>query len=185
MKLVDLKNAFKCLEDTRLSNDKLSNLIYAQNVFYDINNLEASSLCESNISSLFVKSDQFDKAISHLYNGIEDINRKIFTKSHNKNKENKISIDELKKKIKSENLLNRYIKLFYCYKQYFKSVKKKYKLINSKSSNKINDFETKIDSFYITHHIKIYKKCLDDYIYRVKEYFGGKDLCIGLLEKLE
>jgi len=180
IKLVDLKNAFKCLEDTKLSNDKLSNLIHAQNVFYDINNLEASSLCESNISSLFVNSDQFDKAISHLYNGIEDINRKIFAKSHNKN--NKISIDDLKKKIKSENLLNRYIKLFYCYKQYFKLVKKRYKLINS---NKKNDFEPGIDSFYITHHIKIYKKCLDDYIIRVKEYFGGKDLCIGLLEKLE
>ena len=137
IKLVDLKNAFKCLEDTKLTNDKLSNLIYAQNVFYDINNLEASSLCESNISSLFIKSDQFDKAISHLYNGIEDINRKIFTKIYNKNKENKINIDELKKKIKSENLLNRYNKLFYCYKRYFKNVKKRYKLINNnKSTNK-------------------------------------------------
>ena len=187
MKLVDLKNAFKCLEDTKLSNDKLSNLIYAQNVFYDINNLEASSICESNISSLFVKTDQFDKAISHLYNGIEDINRKIFTKINVKNKDNKISIDELKKKIKSENLLNRYIKLFYCYKQYFKLVKKKYKSLQSKpnNNNKKNIYEPEVDSFFITHHINIYKKCLDDYIYIVKEYFGGKDLCIGLLEKLD
>ena len=186
MKLVDLKNAYKCLSDTKLSNDKLSNLIYAQNVFFDINNLEASSLCESNISSLFVKTGQFDKAISHLYNGIEDINRKIFTKSHNKNKENKIGIDDLKKKIKSENLLNRYIKLFYCYKKYFKFVKKKYKFINSKTNNNIKtNYEPEIDSFFLTHHIKIYKKCLDDYIFIVKEYFGGKDLCIGLLEKLE
>ena len=185
MKLVDLKNAFKCLEDNKLSNDKLSNLVYAQNVFDENKNLEASSLCESNISSLFVKTEQFDKAISHLYNGIENINRKIFTKPHGKNKENKINIDELKKKIKTENLLNRYIKLFYCYKQYFKHVKKKYKLLQTKSKNKKYNFNPDINSFYITHHINIYKKCLDDYIYRVKEFFGGKDLCIGLLEKLE
>ena len=179
MKLVDLKNAFKCLEDTKLSTDKLSNLVHAQNVFNEINNLEASSLCESNISSLFIKSGQFDKAISHLYNGIEDINRKIFPKNHNnKNKEIKINIDDLKKKIKNENLINRYIKLFYCYHQYFKMIKKIYK-------NKGSSYELNINSFCITHHIKIYKKCLDDYIHRVKEYIGGKDLCIGLLAKLE
>ena len=176
IKLVDLKNAFKCLEDTKLSSDKLSNLV--QNVFNEINNLEASSLCESNISSLFVKSEQFDKAISHLYNDIEDINSKIFPKTHNiKNKDIKMNIDELKKKIKNENLINRYIKLFYCYNKYFKMIKKKYK---NKTSYELN-----VDSFYITHHIKIYKKCLDDYIYRVKEFIGGKDLCIGLLAKLE
>ena len=179
IKLVDLKNAFKCLEDTKVSNDKLLNLVYAQNVFNDINNLEASSLCQSNISSLFVKIDEFDKAISHLYNGIEDINKKIFPKNYNnKNKEVKINIDKLKKKIKSENLINRYIKLFYCYRQYFKMLKKNYK--NNFSEKSLN-----LDSFYITHHIKTYKKCLDDYIYRVKEYIGGKDLCIGLLAKLE
>ena len=179
MKLVDLKNAFKCLEDTKLSTDKLSNLIHAQNVFNEINNLEASSLCESNISSLFIKSGQFDKAISHLYNGIEDINRKIFPKIHNnKNKDIKINIDEIKKKIKNENLINRYLKLFYCYHQYFKMIKKIYK-------NKGSSYELNINSFCITHHIKIYKKCLDDYIHRVKEYIGGKDLCIGLLAKLE
>lgn len=178
MKLVDLKNAFKCIEDTKLSSDKLSNLVYAQNVFNEINNLEASSLCESNISSLFVKSEQFDKAISHLYNGIEDINKKIFPQSQGiKNKDIKLNIDELKKKIKNENLLNRYIKLFYCYQKYFKTIKKKYK-------NKAH-YELNVDSFYITHHIKLYKKCLDDYIYRVKEYIGGKDLCVGLLAKLE
>ena len=178
IKLVDLKNAFKCLKNTKPSNDKLLNLVYAQNVFNDINNLEASSLCQSNISSLFVKVEEFDKAISHLYNGIEDINKKIFPKNHNnKNKEIKINIDKLKKKIKNENLINRYIKLFYCYRQYFKMLKRKYK---NNSSIDIN-----LDSFYITHHIKTYKKCLDDYIYRVKEYIGGKDLCIGLLAKLE
>ena len=178
MKLVDLKNAFKCIEDTKLSSDKLSNLVYAQNVFNEINNLEASSLCESNISSLFVKSEQFDKAISHLYNGIEDINKKIFPQSKGiKNKDIKLNIDELKKKIKNENILNRYIKLFYCYQKYFKTIKKKYK-------NKAH-YELNVDSFYITHHIKLYKKCLDDYIYRVKEYIGGKDLCVGLLAKLE
>ena len=129
IKLVDLKNAFKCLEDTKLSSDKLSNLVHAQNVFNEINNLEASSLCESNISSLFVKSEQFDKAISHLYNGIEDINSKIFPKTHNiKNKDIKMNIDELKKKIKNENLINRYIKLFYCYNKYFKMIKKNIKI---------------------------------------------------------
>ena len=185
MKLVDLKNSFKCLENNKLSNDKLSNLVYAQNVFFDINNLEASSLCESNISSLFVNSNQFDKAISHLYNGIEDINRKIF--NSNKKDYNKMNFDDLKKKIKSENLLNRYIKLFYCYKKYFKNVKKKYKNKNiiKKSKKKKDIFVPDINSFYITHHIKLYKKCLDDYIIKVKEYFGGKDLCLGLLEKLE
>ena len=178
IKLVDLKNAFKCIEDTKLSNDKLSDLVHAQNVFNEINNLEASSLCESNISSLFLKSEQFDKAISHLYNGIEDINTKIFPKIHgNKNKEIKVNIDELKKKIKNENLLNRYVKLFYCYHRYFKIIKKKYK---DKNSIEFNN-----DSFYITHHFKLYKKCLDDYIYRVKEFIGGKDLCIGFLAKLE
>jgi len=179
MKLVDLKNAFKCLEDTKLSDDKLSELVHAQNVFKEINNLEASSLCESNISSLFIKSEQFDKAISHLYNGIEDINRKIFRKnhSHNKNKEIKINVDEIKKRIKNENLLNRYMKLFHCYQKYFKLIKKKYK-------NK-SFFELNIDSFYITHHFELYKKSLDDYIFRVKEYIGGKDLCMGLLAKLE
>ena len=178
MKLVDLKNAFKCLEDTKLSNDKLSDLVQAQTVFKEINNLEASSLCESNISSIFIKSEQFDKAISHLYNGIEDINRKIFPKSHNsKNKEKKINIDEIKKRIKNENLLNRYIKLFFSYYKYFKMIKKKYK-------NKTL-YELNIDTIYITHHIELYKKCLDDYIIRVKEYVGGKDLCIGLLSKLE
>ena len=88
-----------------------------------------------------------------------------------------MNIDELKKKIKNENLINRYIKLFYCYNKYFKMIKKKYK---NKTSYELN-----VDSFYITHHIKIYKKCLDDYIYRVKEFIGGKDLCIGLLAKLE
>jgi len=181
MKLVDLKNAFKCVEDNKLPDDKLSNLVYSQNVFFDINNLEASSLCESNISSLFVKTDQFDKAISHLYNGIEDINRKIFKKSYNKNKNSKLKLDEIKKKIKSENLLNRYIKLFYCYKQYFKYVKKKCKLLKKEKSS----FNPDINSFYITHHMTIYKKCLDDYINKVKEYFGGKDLYIGYLEKLE
>ena len=56
-------------------------------------------------------------------------------------------------------------------------LKRKYK---NNSSIDIN-----LDSFYITHHIKTYKKCLDDYIHRVKEYIGGKDLCIGLLAKLE
>ena len=179
MKLVDLKNAFKCLEDTKLSDDKLSELVHAQNVFKEINNLEASSLCESNISSLFIKSDQFDKAISHLYNGIEDINRKIFRKnhSHNKNKEIKINVDEIKKRIKNENLLNRYMKLFHCYQKYFKLIKKKYK-------NK-SFYELNVDSFYITHHFELYKKSLDDYIFRVKEYIGGKDLCMGLLAKLE
>ena len=181
MKLVDLKNAFKCVEDNKLPDDKLSNLVYSQNVFFDINNLEASSLCESNISSLFVKTDQFDKAISHLYNGIEDINRKIFKKAYNKNKNSKLKLDEIKKKIKSENLLNRYIKLFYCYKQYFKYVKKKCKLLKKEKSS----FNPDINSFYITHHMTIYKKCLDDYINKVKEYFGGKDLYIGYLEKLE
>ena len=148
-------------------------------MFNEINNLEASSLCESNISSLFIRSGQFDKAISHLYNGIEDINRKIFPKIHNnKNKDIKINIDEIKKKIKNENLINRYLKLFYCYQQYFKMIKKIYK-------NKCSSYELNINSFCITHHIKIYKKCLDDYIHRVKEYIGGKDLCIGLLAKLE
>ena len=181
MKLVDLKNAFKCVEDNKLPDDKLSNLVYSQNVFFDINNLEASSLCESNISSLFLKSDQFDKAISHLYNGIEDINRKIFSKTHGENKISKLMVDEIKKKIKSENLLNRYIKLFYCYKQYFKHVKKKCKLLTKEK--KI--FNPDINSFYIAHHMAIYKKCLDDYINTVKEFFGGKDLCIGYLEKLE
>ena len=177
IKLVDLKNAFKCLEDTKLSNDKLLNLVHSQNVFNEINNLEASSLCQSNISSLFVKSEEFDKAISHLYNGIEDINRKIFPKNHNnKNKDVIINIDELKKKIKNENLINRYIKLFYCYHQYFKMIKKKYKK---------NTYELNNDSFYITHHIKTYKKSLDDYIHKVKEYIGGKDLCMGLLAKLD
>ena len=181
MKLVDLKNAFKCVEDNKLPDDKLSNLVYSQNVFFDINNLEASSLCESNISSLFLKSDQFDKAISHLYNGIEDINRKIFSKTHGENKISKLMVDEIKKKIKSENLLNRYIKLFYCYKQYFKHVKKKCKLLTKEK--KI--FNPDINSFYIAHHMAIYKKCLDDYINTVKEFFGGKDLYIGYLEKLE
>ena len=186
LKLVDLKRAFKCVEDTKPSNDKLSNLIYSQNVFYDINNLEASSLCESNISSLFVKAEQFDKAISHLYNGIEDINKKIFPEKQGKNKDYNIKIDDLKKKIKSENLLNRYIKLFYCYKQYFKHVKKQYKSLKSKiNNNKKDSFEPEIDSIFITHHINIYEKCLDKYIQIVKEYFGGKDLCIGYLEKLE
>ena len=187
MKLVDLKNAFKCVEDNKLSDEKLTNLVYSQNVFYDINNLEASSLCESNISSLFVKAEQFDKAISHLYDGIEDINKKIFRKSYGKNKINKLKMDEIKKKIKSENLLNRYIKLFYCYKQYFKHVKRKLKLLKSKfNKNKEKEiFNPDINSFYITHHITKYKKCLDEYITRVKEYFGGKDLYIGYLEKLE
>ena len=179
IKLVDLKNAFRCLEDTKISNDKLLNLVYAQNVFNEINNLDASSLCQSNISSLFIKSEEFDKAISHLYNGIEDINKKIFPKNHSsKNKDVKINIDELKKKIKNENLINRYIKLFYCYHKYFKMIKKKYK--NNNLSSEFN-----IDSFYISHHIKTYKRCLDDYIYRIKEYIGGKDLCIGLLAKIE
>ena len=39
---------------------------------------------------------------------------------------------------------------------------------NNKNANKINDI-----------------KSLDDYIFRVKEYIGGKDLCMGLLAKLE
>ena len=37
MKLVDLKNAFKCVEDNKLPDDKLSNLVYSQNVFFDVN----------------------------------------------------------------------------------------------------------------------------------------------------
>ena len=57
-------------------------------------------------------------------------------------------------------------------------IKKKYK--NNNLSSEFN-----IDSFYISHHIKTYKRCLDDYIYRIKEYIGGKDLCIGLLAKIE
>ena len=181
VKLVDLKNAYKFLEKNKLKEDAISEFVHSQNIFSEVNNYEASSICESNLSSLFINKEQYDKAICHLINGIKDIHKKIFPNIQSKRvsrlKDNSVKIDELKKKIKNENLLNRYLKLFFCYKQYFKIIKNKFHYGHCQDLTK--------DSFYISHHMKMYKLFLNEYIKLTRQYYGGKDLCVGLLMQLD
>ena len=183
VKLIDLKNSFKCLEDKKLENNELSDFIFSQNIFSEINNHEASSICQSNISSLFIDKIQYDKAISHLLNSIKEINKKLFPPNLKKRVSktnvvnNEIKLDAIKKKIKNENLFNRYLKLFYCYKQYFKIIKKKYRY------GKYDELNN--DTFFMSHHMKIYKLCLKEYIDITKMYGGNKDICAALLSQVD
>ena len=166
VKFIDLKNSFKSFDDQSI-NDNLPYLVHAQNVFNNINNIGAFSTCQSNISSFFIKNKEFDKAISHLNEGIRNIRIKILNfKNQN----------ELKRQIKTENLTNRYLKLFYCYKSYFKYIKK----INKRESNKLIN-----SNFYIEHHIEKYKKSINDYLELINKINDEKELCIALLEKVE
>ena len=166
VKFIDLKNSFKNFDNQNI-NDNLPYLVHSQNIFNNINNINAFSTCQSNISSFFIKNKEFDKAISHLNEGIRNIRIKILNfKNQN----------ELKRQIKTENLTNRYLKLFYCYKSYFKYIKK----INKRESNKLIN-----SNFYIEHHIEKYKKHINDYIELINKINDEKELCIALLEKVE
>ena len=165
IKFVDLKNSFKSFDDQ--TNENIPYLVHAQNIFSNINNIGASSTCQSNISSFFIKKKEFDKAISHLNEGIKNIRNKILISSNQ---------DDLKRQFKTENLTNRYLKLFYCYKSYFKYLKK----IKKKNPNELIN-----NNFYIDHHIEKYKKNVNEYLELINKINDEKDLCLALLEKVE
>jgi hypothetical protein len=166
VKFIDLKNSFKSFDD-QSTNENLPYLVHAQNVFNNINNIDAFSICQSNISTFFIKNNEFDKAISHLNEGIRNIRIKIL---------NFNNINELKRQIKTEHLTNRYLKLFYCYKSYFKYIKK----MNKKNPNQLIN-----SNFYIEHHIEKYKKNINEYLELINKINDENDLCIALLEKVE
>ena len=160
VKLVDMKNTFKNLNYPSKTSEKLPFLVHAQSIF--INNHSIYSTCQSNISSIFIKYHQYDKSISHLLNAIEKI------KSEN------TTLESIKKQFRSENLSNRYLKLFYSYRSYFKEVKRLIRINNIPSSY-----------FYISHHTMKYRQCVDDFVQFTRMVNDPKDLSLALMEKLE
>lgn len=160
VKLVDMKNTFKKLNYPSKTSEKLPFLVHAQSIF--INNHSIYSTCQSNISSIFIKYHQYDKSISHLLNAIEKI------KSEN------TTLESIKKQFRSENLSNRYLKLFYSYRSYFKEVKRLIQINNIPSSY-----------FYVSHHILKYRQCVDDFVHFTRMVNDPKDLSLALMEKLE
>ena len=160
VKLVDMKNTFKNLNYPSKTSEKLPFLVHAQKIF--VNNNSIYSTCQSNISSIFIKYKHYDKAISHLLSAIDKV------KAENE------TADNIKKQFRSENLAGRYLKLFYCYKSYFKEIKQFQRMNNIPST-----------SFCISHHIQKYKQCVDDFVSFSRSANEPKDLSLALLEKLE
>ena len=103
LQLIDLKTTYKNLRNPTVSNgsQNLPSLLLAQNVCKEINDNSSYSTCHSNISLTFIKSKQYDKAISHLLNTIHKT--KVYETYLLKKNDNTISIkiDEFKYYFKS------------------------------------------------------------------------------------
>ena len=184
LQLTDLKTTYKNLRNPTISNgsQNLPSLLLAQNVCKEINDNSSYSTCHSNISLTFIKSKQYDKAISHLLNTIHKT--KVYeTYSYKKNNNAiSINIDELKYYFKSENITSRYNQLFYCYSQYFKEIKLKVKnvplhaLMHSQSMNN--------GSLLLAHTINHYGQAVKDFVEITKIVGDNQDIYIALLENL-
>ncbi|MCQ2818711.1 MAG: hypothetical protein MJ252_15700 [archaeon] len=153
--LVDLKNTIiKLRKPATLTAADLPFLSHAQKIFQDIDNETAVHSCHSNISTLFINSQQYDKAISHLVQSIKNFDGSfIETKDWEKDETLKENKEKIKNDYKSENVTKRFTKLFYCYKQYFKFLKKeKSRYLDLKSNylpQKIDEYRKRVNRFYI------------------------------------
>ncbi len=190
-KMINVKNSLDIVNSNE-QNDirKLSEILFASEIFKEIKNDSAKNICLSNIGNIFLKLKKYDLAILHLIESdtfIDDENKKDFDNDNNnlyknkkkkrKNKKNSISKrmtdfndlnqEQIDQKIIEENkplVESRYPKLIYCYKQFFKSSKKLKKIRHSQEivKNKMEEYQLFISKEY--HMLNKFKEYIEKFI---------------------
>ena len=198
-KMINVKNSLDIVNsDEQNDIKKLSDILFASEIFNEIKNESAKNICLSNIGNILLKLKKYDIAILHLiesdtYNEINDehkgeyrdndFNNLFFSRSgfkiKKKKKKNKkssilkrsindsdLSKEQIGQKIIEENkplIENRYPKLIYCYKQFFKSLKKLKKIKSQEiTNNKIDEYEMFISKEY--HMLAKFKEYIEKYV---------------------
>ena len=173
---------------------KLPDILFASEIFKEIKNENAKNICISNIANIFLKLKKYDLAIMHLIESEQSLDNENTKENENISSNNQSQIFNFKKKIKkkmstifqrlavSENNLNkeqleqkiieknkiliesRYPKLIYCYKKFFKNLKKlkKLKLTKQLEKNKINEYDYFVSKNY--HMLNTFKEYIEKYI---------------------
>ena len=215
-KMINVKNSLDIVNSDEQSNiRKLSEILFASEIFKEIKNESAKNICLSNIGNIFLKLKKYDIAILHLIESdtfIDDDNKKDydneysnFFKFKRKKRKNKkdsltkrntlfidLNKDQIDQKIIEENkplIESRYPKLIYCYKKFFKSLKKLKKIKHSQeiAKNKMEDFNLFISKEY--HMLNKFKEYIEKYV-NICQLEGNylksnTRYILALLEKIE
>ena len=195
-KMINVKNSLDIVNSNE-QNDvtKLSDMLFASEIFKEIKNENAKNICLSNIGNILLKLKKYDIAILHLIQSdtyLDDENKKDYGDEYsllknnsdwNKNKkkkrknkknlnlknldENSLNKEQLDQKIIEENkplIESRYPKIIYCYKQFFKSLKKLKKMKYSQEivNNKLDEYELFISKEY--HMLNNFKEYIDKFV---------------------
>lgn len=165
-KMINVKNSLDIVNsDDQNDVKKLSDILFASEIFKEIKNESAKNICLSNIGNILLKLKKYDIAILHLiesdtYSEMDDENKKDYgendynniTLSRKKKKkkskknsimkrniiDNDLNKEQIGQKIIEENkplIESRYPKLIHCYKQFFKSLKKLKKIKSEEITN--------------------------------------------------
>ena len=218
-KMINMKNSLDTVNsDEQNDIKKLSDMLFASDIFTEIKNIEAKNVCQSNIANIFLKLKKYDIAIMHLIESEKIVEEEsnneqskdseislfnITPKSKKKKKgnsiikrgslkDNKLTKEQKEQKVIEENkplIENRYPKLIYCYKKFFKSLKrlKKMNLTKELFKSKLTEYE-----FYVSkkhHMLNNYKEYIEKYIELCKiegNYLNTNNKYIqSLMEKIE
>ena len=190
-KMINVKNSLEIVNsDEQNEVTKLSEILFASEIFKEIKNDNAKNICLSNIGNILLKLKKYDIAILHLIESdtfLDEENKKDYKDNDNnmsyknkkkkrKNKKNSLTKrspilndlnqEEIDQKTIEENkplIESRYPKLIYCYKQFFKSLRK-LKKINSQEiiNNKLDEYELFISKEY--HMLKNFKEYIEKFV---------------------
>ena len=215
-KMINVKNSLDIVNsDEQNDVTKLSEILFASEIFKEIKNESAKNICLSNIGNILLKLKKYDIAILHLIESdtfLDEENKKNYKdrdhsnsykskKKKRKNKKNSlikrasiindVNQEEIDQKTIEENkplIESRYPKLIYCYKQFFKSLRK-LKKINSQEiiNNKLDDYELFISKEY--HMLKNFKEYIEKFvnICQIEGNFlkSNTRYIMALMEKIE
>ena len=195
---------------------KLPDILFASEVFGEIKNERAKNICISNIANIFLKLKKYDLAIMHLIeseillekeknNDLKDNetislnNNNNIQLQQNKKRINRHSINDInlnkgkigQKTLEKNKILieSRYPKLIYCYKKFFKNIKKlkEMKLSRELTKNRINDYEYYISKNF--HMLNNFREYIEKYVelcqIEVNYVNSSNRLIQALIEKIE
>ena len=197
-KMINVKNSLDIVNSDE-QNDvrKLSDMLFASEIFKEIKNDTAKNICLSNIGNILLKLKKYDIAILHLIQSdtfIDDEDKRDYgdneysylknNSERNKNKKkkrkrrknldrrkeeknNNLNKEQLDQKLIEENkplIESRYPKLIFCYKQFFKNLKKLKKIRHSQeiANKKIDEQEIFISREY--HMLNNFKQYIEKFV---------------------
>ena len=215
-KMINVKNSLDIVNSNEQSDiKKLSEILFASETFKEIKNESAKNICLSNIGNIFLKLKKYDLAIFHLIESdtfIDDESKKEYDIEYNnlfknkkkkrKNKKNSLikkntafndmDKEQINQKIIEENkplVESRYPKLIYCYKQFFKSLKKLKKIRHSQeiAKNKMEEYHLFISKEY--HMLNKFKEYIEKFVnicqLEANYLKSSTRYILALLEKIE